>query len=106
NADIPFAPPLASVFAKTTVQAAYPAFVMNVFEPLMTYSSPSRTAVVFIDATSEPAPGSESPNEQRIGSSTSGVSHVRFCSSVPNPITGPAPSPFAEIEVPMHEQPQ
>ena len=79
---------------------------MNVFEPLRTYSSPSRTAVVFIEATSEPAPGSERPNEQRIGSSMSGVSHVAFCSSEPAMITGPAPRPFAEIEVPMPEQPQ
>ena len=45
---------------------------MNVFEPLTTYSSPSRTAVVFIEATSEPAPGSERPKEQRIGASMSG----------------------------------
>jgi hypothetical protein len=58
------------------------------------------------DATSEPAPGSESPNEQRIGDSISGVSHVRFCSSEPKPITGPAPRPFAVIDVPMPEQPQ
>ena len=79
---------------------------MNVFEPLRTYSSPSRTAVVLSDATSEPAPGSERPNEQRIGSSSSGASHFAFCSSVPAMITGPAPRPFAEIEVPMPEQPQ
>ena len=79
---------------------------MNVFEPLRTYSSPSRTAVVFSDATSEPAPGSERPNEQRIGSSSSGGSHVAFCSSLPAMITGPAPRPFAEIDVPMPVQPQ
>ena len=41
---------------------------MNVFEPLRTYSSPLRTAVVLIRATSEPASGSVSPKEQRIGS--------------------------------------
>src|SRR6185437_4983627 len=79
---------------------------MNVFDPLRTYSSPSRTAVVFIDATSEPAPGSERPNEQRMGSSRSGGSHSAFCSSVPAMITGPAPSPFAEIDVAMPAQPQ
>ena len=33
-------------------------FVMKVFEPLSTYSSPSRMAVVAIDARSEPVPGS------------------------------------------------
>jgi hypothetical protein len=35
--------------------------VMNVFEPLMTNSSPSRIAVVRMPATSEPAPGSVIP---------------------------------------------
>jgi hypothetical protein len=34
---------------------------MNVFEPLMTHSSPSRTAVVSMFATSEPAFGSVMP---------------------------------------------
>ena len=47
---------------------------MNVFEPFRTYSSPLRTAVVFNRATSEPAFGSESPKEQRIGCSISGGS--------------------------------
>ena len=79
---------------------------MKVFEPLRTYSSPSRTAVVDSEATSEPAPGSESPNDARIGSSISGGSHFAFCSSLPNAITGPEPSPFAVIDVPMPEQPQ
>ena len=32
--------------------------VMNVFEPLTTYTSPSRIAVVDIPARSEPMPGS------------------------------------------------
>ena len=36
----------------------------------------------------------------------SGVSHSRFCSSEPKPMTGPAPRPFAVIDVPMPEQPQ
>ncbi len=79
---------------------------MKVFDPLSTYSSPLRTAVVFMRATSEPASGSESPNEQRIGASISGGSHSAFCSSVPAMITGPAPRPFAPSEVPMPEQPQ
>src|SRR2546421_12684146 len=79
---------------------------MNVFEPFRTYSPPSRTAVVFSEATSEPASGSESPNEQRIGASTSGGSQVAFCSSLPAMITGPDPRPLAEIDVPIPEQPQ
>ncbi len=36
---------------------------MKVFEPLITYSSPSRIAVVRIPATSEPAPGSVIPRQ-------------------------------------------
>ena len=106
NADIPLWPLAGSVFANTTVQAAWPAFVMKVFEPLRTYSSPRRSAVVFSFATSEPASGSESPNEQRIGSSSSGGSHLACCSSEPAMITGPAPRPLAPIEVPIPEQPQ
>ena len=57
KADMPLCPFAGSVLAKTTVQAARPAFVMNVFEPLRTYSSPRRSAVVFSFATSEPASG-------------------------------------------------
>jgi hypothetical protein len=37
--------------------------VMKVFEPLITYSSPSRIAVVRMPATSEPAPGSVIPRQ-------------------------------------------
>src|SRR4029453_13311065 len=72
NAESPLCPLLLSVEAKTTSQSAWPAFVMNIFEPLMTYSSPSRTAVVWIPETSDPACGSLRPNEQRIGFSTGG----------------------------------
>ena len=76
NAERPRWPFVGSVFAKTTVHAAWPAFVMNVFEPLRTYSSPRRSAFVLMRATSEPASGSVSPNEHRSGSSASGGSHV------------------------------
>jgi hypothetical protein len=71
----------------------------------MTYSSPSRTAVVWIPPTSEPALGSLRPNEQRIGRSISGGSHSCFCSSLPAIITGAAPRVFATIETAMPEQP-
>ena len=86
---MPLWPLAGSVLANTTVQDAWPAFVMKVLEPLRTYSSPRRSAVVFSFATSEPASGSESPNEQRIGSSSSGGSHLACCSSEPAMITGP-----------------
>ena len=95
-----------SVDAKSVNQDAYPAFVMNIFEPLMTYSSPSRTAVVWMPETSEPAFGSVSANDVSNGASTSGGSHSRCCSSVPATITGPWPRPFATIAVPIPEQPQ
>ena len=95
-----------SVEAKTTTHEAWPALVMNIFEPLRTYSSPRRTAVVWMPETSEPAFGSVSANEQRIGSSSSGASHSRFCSSVPASSTGSAPRMLATIDVPIPEQPQ
>ena len=72
-----------SVDAKQTIHDACPALVMNIFEPLTTYSSPRRTAVVWMPDTSEPAPGSVSPKQPSTGASTSGPSHSRFCSSVP-----------------------
>ena len=87
-----------SVEAKTITHEAWPALVMNIFEPLMTYSSPRRTAVVWIPETSEPAFGSVSANEQRIGSSSSGGSHSRCCSSVPAISIGSAPRMLATID--------
>ena len=78
---------------------------MNIFEPLTTYSSPRRTAVVWMPDTSEPAPGSVRPKQPRIGASTSGPSHCFFCSSVPAMRIGPAARPLARIEVPMPSSP-
>jgi len=106
NADIPRRPAAGSVFANTTAHSAWPAFVMKVFEPLRTYSPPCRAAVDRSAATSEPAPGSERANEQRIGCSASGGSQRAFCSGEPKRMTGPAPRPFARIDVPIPEQPQ
>lgn len=88
------------------IHDAWPAFVMNIFEPLRLYVSPWRTAVVWIPETSDPAPGSVSPKQPRIGSSTSGASHSRFCVSDPATRIGPIASPFAMIAVPIPEQPQ
>ena len=72
NAESPLWPLPGSVEAKHTIHAAWPAFVMNIFEPLTTYSSPRRTAVVWMPETSEPAPGSVSPKQPSTGASTSG----------------------------------
>ena len=51
-----------SVFVTSTQKSARGALVMNVLAPLITYSSPSRIAVVRMPATSEPAPGSVIPS--------------------------------------------
>lgn len=49
------------VRASTKIQSANWPSVVQVFWPLMTYSSPSRTATVRSPARSEPASGSENP---------------------------------------------
>ena len=67
--------------------------VMNILEPLMTYSSPRRSAVVRIDAASEPELGSESPNEPSFSPRMAGTRYCCFCASVPNLKIGMQPSP-------------
>ena len=52
-----------SVFATRTMKSARAPLVMKVFEPEITYSSPSRIAFVRMPATSEPAPGSVIPRQ-------------------------------------------
>ena len=52
-----------SVFVTRTQKSARAPLVMKVLAPLITYSSPSRIAVVRIPATSEPAPGSVIPRQ-------------------------------------------
>ena len=57
----PLWPWVRSVETKQTIQDAWPAFVMNILEPLTTYSSPRLVAVVWIPETSDPAPGLREP---------------------------------------------
>ena len=57
---------------------------MNVFEPLITYSSPSRSAVVRMPATSEPAPGSVIPSEAILSPLIAGTRYLCFVSSLPS----------------------
>ena len=57
-------PASGSVFVTSTIAWARWPLVMNVFEPLITYSSPSLTARVLIPATSEPASGSVIPRQR------------------------------------------
>lgn len=69
-----------------------PELVMKHLEPLITQSSPSRTAVVRVPPASEPHSGSVRPNAPRISPEHIRGSHSRFCSSVPKRKTGIAPS--------------
>src|SRR6266576_1726716 len=57
---------------------------MKVFEPLMMNSSPSRTARVLIEATSEPASGSVMPRQRIFSPVIAGTAQSCFCCSVPN----------------------
>ena len=57
---------------------------MKVLAPLMTYSSPSRIAVVRMPATSEPAPGSVIPRLPILSPAIEGGRYFCFCSSLPS----------------------
>jgi hypothetical protein len=60
-----------------------PAFVMNIFEPLMTHSPSRSSARVRVAPASEPASGSVSPKAASFSPEASCGSHSRFCSSLP-----------------------
>ena len=66
--------------------------MIQFFWPLMTHSSPSRTAVVRIDAGSEPASGSDSANAGDHSPLAQRGRKRCFCSSVPNSAIGSVPS--------------
>ena len=70
---MPAWPASGSVLVTRTQKSARGPFVMNVFEPLMTYSSPSRIAVVRMPATSEPAPGSVMPRHPTLSPAMPGT---------------------------------
>ena len=72
-----------SVFASSITIPERQPFVTQSFCPEMTYSSPSRTAVVRIDWTSEPACGSVIENEARSSIEASFGRKRSRCSSVP-----------------------
>ena len=55
---IPRCPPSSEVRASRHSQSACRLLVIHIFEPLITHSSPSRTALVRSPATSDPASGS------------------------------------------------
>ncbi len=57
---------------------------MKFFEPFRTQELPSGTAVVFVPFESLPASASVRPQAPIAFPCASGVTHRRFCSSVPN----------------------
>jgi hypothetical protein len=82
------------VFANTVKKSAMPPLVIHSLLPLMIQSSPSRVAVVLIDAASEPAPGSVRQNAAIISPLASLGRKRSFCSSSPN-----KSNPFMPIEL-------
>ncbi len=79
---------------------------MKHFEPLMTYLSPRRTAVVRMPDTSEPASGSVRQKEASLKSSVSIPRYSFLSSSEPPSASGAEARPLALIDVAMPEQPQ
>ncbi len=61
-----------SVFAPTKYRSPCTPLVMNILLPLITHSSPSRTARVRMPATSEPASGSVTATAQTFSPRISG----------------------------------
>src|ERR1700740_1707860 len=78
---------------------------MKHFDPLMTYLSPLRTAVVRMPDTSEPASGSVRQKEASSGASVRRPRYARLSSSEPPSITGVLAKPLQPSEVWMPEHP-
>src|SRR3954463_5905390 len=79
---------------------------MKHLEPLMTYLSSLRTAVVRMPETSEPASGSVRQKEANSGSSVSMPRYFFLSSSEAPRAMGAVARPLQASEVPMPEQPQ
>jgi hypothetical protein len=74
--------PVSAVIVTQAVMSV-PAFVMKIFEPLITHSPSRDSARVRVAPASEPAPGSVSPNAASFFPLARSGSHSRFCSSLP-----------------------
>mmetsp|Transcript_17854 Transcript_17854/g.54891 ORF Transcript_17854/g.54891 Transcript_17854/m.54891 type:complete len:405 (+) Transcript_17854:129-1343(+) len=102
----------ASVTARTKYQPpspdvlATPPFVIHIFDPFRTQASPCLAAFVWIAATSEPAPASDTPYAHLSGASVMRPRYFFFWASVPARITGICASVLASIAVLTPEQPQ
>src|ERR1700732_363101 len=79
---------------------------MNHWEPLITYLSPLRTAVVFIPDTSEPASGSVRQKDASSGASARRPRYSFFSSSDAARTIGAVARPLHEREGAIPEQPQ
>ncbi|MCY1186275.1 hypothetical protein D9M71_226670 [compost metagenome] len=73
----------ASVTTMTMKNSAKRAFEANHFLPLITHSSPSRTAVVVKTCGSAPPCGSVIAKQETISPASKGSSQRFFCSAVP-----------------------
>jgi hypothetical protein len=80
---MPLLPAFRSVTAITIATSPFLPLVMNCLTPLITYPSPSRTAVVFRPLASEPTCGSVRQNAPSISPRASGFSQRSFCACVP-----------------------
>ncbi|MNY12672.1 hypothetical protein D3C86_1457670 [compost metagenome] len=80
---MPLAPAAGSVLHTTITRSAVRPLLMKVLLPLITYSSPSRTAVVRTAFRSLPVPGSVMAMARMISPAQMPGSHFCFCSSLP-----------------------
>ena len=76
----------------TQAVMSVPAFVMKIFEPLITHRPSRGSAVVRAAAASEPAPGSVSPKAASLRPDARSGSQCCFCSSLPKSRIGIVPS--------------
>ena len=67
---------------------------MNILVPLISQSSPSRTAVVCRPALSDPEPGSVNAHAASHSPELARVRYFCFCASLPKRSTCPVPSPL------------
>ncbi len=91
KAPIPSSFPSMMALAVTVMSPATPAFVVKILLPLITHSSPSRTAVVLVAPASLPASGSVSPKAPIISPEARRGRYFCFCSSDPAKRMGVVP---------------
>jgi hypothetical protein len=79
---------------------------MKILRPLITHSSPSRRAEVWMAATSEPASGSLIPRQAIFSPRIAGPRYRSFCSGLPNrSIGGVAISVWTATAIPTPADP-